>query len=54
MEAIYDDMVHDTGFLRFAPQRPARGPMFSSRDRLGIGGETPAPSPISEEELYGG
>jgi hypothetical protein len=52
MEAVYDDMVRETGFLRFAPQRPARGPMFSSRDRLGIGGTPSAQAPMTEEELY--
>jgi hypothetical protein len=54
MEAVYVDMVQDTGFLRFAPQRPARGPMFSSRARLGMHGEPPTPAPISEDQLYGG
>src|SRR5216110_3340568 len=29
MEAVYDDMVKATGFLTFAPARPARGAMFS-------------------------
>lgn len=54
MEAVYDDMVRDTGFLRFAPQRPARGPMFSARDRSGIRGDPSAQPPITEKEFYGG
>src|SRR3954470_17590407 len=33
MEAVYDDMVKDTGFLRFAPVRVAQGTMFSARGR---------------------
>jgi hypothetical protein len=33
MEAVYDDMVKDTGFLRFAPVVEARGSMFSARGR---------------------
>jgi hypothetical protein len=52
MEAVYDDMVQDTGFLRFAPQRPARGPMFSSRERLGVRGEPSAEAPVTEEQFY--
>jgi len=53
MEAVYDDMVRDTGFLRFAPQRPARGPMFSARDRSRTRGEPSAQAPITEKEFYG-
>ena len=53
MEAVYDDMVRDTGFLRFAPQRPARGPMFSARDRSRTQGEPSAQAPITEKEFYG-
>src|SRR5205085_11122982 len=34
MEAIYDDMRVQTGFMRFAPLRTARGPLFSARTRL--------------------
>jgi hypothetical protein len=33
MEAVYDDMVKDTGFLRFAPIVEAKGSMFSARGR---------------------
>ncbi|KAF0249291.1 MAG: hypothetical protein FD167_1305, partial [bacterium] len=33
MEAVYDDMVKDTGFLRFAPVLAAQGRMFSARGR---------------------
>jgi len=52
MEAVYDDMVKDVGFLRFAPVRPAQGPMFSSRSRARQEGEPAAPAPVSETELY--
>ncbi|MBI4000715.1 MAG: DUF4188 domain-containing protein, partial [Nitrospira defluvii] len=31
MEAVYDDMVKDLGFLRFADIHPARGARFSAR-----------------------
>jgi hypothetical protein len=34
MEAIYDDMADETGFLRFAPVVEARGSMFSARGRV--------------------
>ncbi len=52
MEAVYDDMVEDTGFLRFAPVQQARGPMFSARARGGQTGGAAIPDPVTEEELY--
>ena len=52
MEAVYDDMVHDTGFLRFAPAEPARGAMFSARDRAKYTGEARKPAPLTEHDLY--
>ncbi len=33
MEAVYDDMVKDVGFLCFAPVQEARGAMYSARNR---------------------
>ncbi|QEA12057.1 monooxygenase family protein [Comamonas flocculans] len=33
MEAVYVDMQREVGFLRFAPQQPAQGSMFSARGR---------------------
>jgi hypothetical protein len=50
MEAVYDDMVRDIGFLRFAPQVPARGAMFSARSRLRPPGQRTMPSPMSESD----
>ena len=50
MEAIYDDMVREVGFLRFAPQSAARGAMFSARGRVRAPGETA--SAVSEEQFY--
>ena len=38
MEAIYDDIESDIGFRAFAPQVPAKGPMFSARSRAKRGG----------------
>jgi hypothetical protein len=51
MEAVYDDMVRDTGFLCFAPVRPARGAMFSARGRAAVAGTADTPPPIVEREL---
>ena len=52
MEAVYDDMVKDTGFLCFAPAQPARGAMFSARGRVQRQGEPASPAPIAEDKLY--
>ena len=52
MEAVYDDMVKDTGFLRFAPVQPARGRMFSARGRARQPGEPRSPAPVGEDQLY--
>ena len=51
MESIYDDLAKPVGLMRFAPQRPARGAMFSARKRASIAGESPLPSVVREEEL---
>jgi hypothetical protein len=52
MEAVYDDVPRRLGFGQFAPLLPARGRMFSARDRARLAGE--AASPVVEEtELYG-
>lgn len=52
MEAIYDDMVKDTGFLHFAPVQAARGHMFSARGRAQQPGASETPVPVDEEDLY--
>lgn len=52
MEAIYDNMERPTGFLSFAPNQTARGPMFSSRARLGLQGAPESVPGASEAELY--
>lgn len=51
MEAVYDDMVRDIGFLRFAPINAARGSRFSARSRARIGGQQTLEPPIREQEL---
>src|SRR5579859_1195809 len=52
MEAIYDTMPKPLGFSAFAPVEPARGRMFSARDRAGVAGEETVPSPLPEVDLY--
>ena len=54
IEAVYDDLPQRVGLMKFAPVVPARGSMFSARERLAstLTGYT-APSPVSEDELYG-
>jgi hypothetical protein len=52
MEAVYDNMVQDTGFLRFAPVQPARGGMFSARGRARYVGEPSKSPPVAEEDFY--
>jgi hypothetical protein len=51
MEAIYDDIAKPVGFMRFAPIKPARGPMFGAAHRTGKLHQ--AEPVVSEEELYG-
>src|SRR5918998_1467823 len=41
MEAIYGDVPAPTGFLAFAPAKPARGALFSARKRLNLRGDAP-------------
>jgi Domain of unknown function (DUF4188) len=51
MEAIYDAMPAPLGFLQFAPSQPARGAMFSARNRARVEGESRAAAPVSEQDL---
>ena len=37
VEAVYDDVGRPLGLATFAPLQKARGPMFSARNRLGLG-----------------
>jgi hypothetical protein len=53
MEAIYDDIVKPLGFQGFATSIVARGPMFSSRQRLNLqGDELKQPEGSSELDIY--
>jgi hypothetical protein len=51
IEAIYDDLKQPIGLLKFAPTLPARGPMFSSRQRAHLAGTSAAESPVAESDL---
>ena len=55
MEAVYDDIVEELGFLKFASVVPARGGMYSARARAKLDGERAKPvkePPITEENMY--
>ena len=51
MEAIYDDLPEPIGFMRFAPVKIARGPMFGATGRAAKA--TQGDAVVSEEQLYG-
>jgi hypothetical protein len=50
-EAVYIDTRKPTGFLRFAPALPAKGSLFSARERLGRHGAAETSAPYTETEL---
>ena len=52
MEAVYDDIVKDIGFLQFAPVHAARGRMFTARGRAQWPGEATTPVVVSEDDFY--
>jgi hypothetical protein len=54
MESVFLDMTKPTGFLRFAPAEPARGAMFTARQRLRLEGPDTLEVPVAEEALYSG
>jgi len=51
MEAVYDDIAPQIGFMSFAPTMKAVGPMFTAASRSGK--EFRAEPVVSEKELYG-
>ena len=53
-EAIYDDMPRPIGMMKFAPLQPARGSIFSARQRLRREGAEASPAPATEADLYQG
>lgn len=52
MEAVYVDIPEIFGFRKFAEDVPAKGAMFSSRQRAGREGSAATPSVVSETDLY--
>jgi hypothetical protein len=52
IDAIYDDIAPATGIARFATTTPARGAMFSGRQRSGDASQPPADPVLDESELY--
>lgn len=52
MEAVYDDMVKDSGFLCFAPSQAARGSLFTARGRARQRGAETKPLPVTEDAFY--
>lgn len=53
MEAVYVNVPEIFGFRSFAPVIPARGAMFSSRQRAGVQGTAKSSAPVAEPDLYG-
>ena len=51
MEAIYDNVPDNIGFLAFAPQQEARGAMYSASNPAGQQGEAVAPI-VAEQDHY--
>jgi hypothetical protein len=54
VEAVFDDMPKPIGLMRFAPNRPAKGRMFTARQRAAATnaaafGDRPAPAPVVTE-----
>lgn len=52
MEAVYVDMKAPTGMMKFAPVAPARGAMFSARQRAALTGEAALAGAVTESEFY--
>ena len=52
MEAVYDDMVRETGFLCFAPAMKATGRMFTARERANQPGVETRPVAVAEKDIY--
>jgi hypothetical protein len=52
MEAVYVDVPEIFGLRKFTPNIPAKGPMFSSRQRAQQEGSASLPSVVGETELY--
>lgn len=51
IEAVYDDMPQPIGMMKFAALHPARGSVFSARQRLRREGSESSPAPVPETEV---
>jgi len=51
-EAVYDDVPQPIGMMKFATVQPARGNIFSARQRLRREGAECSPAPEREADLY--
>jgi hypothetical protein len=59
VEAVFDDMPKPIGLMRFAPNRAAKGGMFTARQRAAATnaasfGDRPAPAPVVTEREASG
>jgi hypothetical protein len=52
VDAIYDDVQTPVGLARFAPAAPARGAMFTGRQRAGHDDAVTAAPVITEQAYY--
>lgn len=52
METVSVNVSERLGLRKFAPELPARGPMFSARSRARREGQEHLPVPVAEKELY--
>lgn len=52
MEIVSVNMPERSGLRKFAPESPARGPMFSARAQAAREGQASSPAPVTEIELY--
>jgi fumigallin biosynthesis monooxygenase-like protein len=51
VEAVFDDVSRPLGLSGFAPVIPAKGSMFSSRQRANLPGTAAVAAPVSESDL---
>lgn len=51
MEAVYVEVPEVFGFRTFATEIPARGAMFSARQRAAREGQAAAPAPVAESDI---
>jgi hypothetical protein len=52
VDAIYDDVQTPVGLARFASAAPARGAMFTGRQRAGHDDDAVTAAPVITEQAY--